>query len=197
MLSLDFLSGRFGDPNLSGPSVDLPGGVVHDFLPHLAYLFLHFAGAPVDLVVGRLRNASGSPRVGFDELDALVVAGEVRGRLRIACDLSPDAFRLTVRGTEASIETDLYHPYQRTEGGANVGRRIALEHVRSGVSLAWSGVQNLRDKVLGFGVYHGLHRMLDAFYAALRDDRPQPIPSDAMLGSARLIDRLLALRRPA
>lgn len=194
MLSLDLVSSRFGDLNLSGPGADLPGGAVHDFLPHLAYLFLLMADQPVDDVTGRLRNASGNPRIGFDQLDALIVAGRVRGRLRVACDLAPDAFRLCVRGTKASIETDLYHPYRRVEGGANTGKRIAVEHLVSGARLPWSGVTELADKVRQFGTYHGMSRMLEAYYQALAAGAPQPVSVDDMRASADLVDRLVALQ---
>jgi predicted dehydrogenase len=192
-LSLDLVASRFGDLNLSGPGVVLPGGAVHDFLPHLSYLLLHFADAPVHDVVGRLQNLSGNPRIGFDHLDALVVAGDVRGRLKVASDLQPSAFRVIVRGTDASIESDLYNPYTRREGGANIGKRVALEHLTSGLRLAWSGVSNLGDKVMQHGAYHGLPRMLESFYRALADDTPQPVSPQAMRAAATLTDRLVAL----
>jgi predicted dehydrogenase len=192
-LALDLVDSRFGDPNLTGAGVQLPGGAVQDFLPHLSYLFLHFAGSPVREVVGRLRNLSGNPRVGFDHLDALVTAGDVRGRLKVASDLQPGAFRVVVRGTDASVETDLYNPYTRREGGANIGKRVAIEHLTSGLRLAWSGLSNLGDKVMQHGAYHGLPRMLEAFYRTVADGEPQPVSPAAMRAAAALTDRLVAL----
>jgi predicted dehydrogenase len=192
-LSLDLAGGRFGDLNLSGPGVQLPGGAVHDFLPHLSYLFLQFAPGPVTDVMGRLRNLSGNGRVGFDHLDALVNAGQVRGRLKVASDLQPAAFRLVVRGTKASIETDLYNPYSRREGGANIGKRVSVEHITSGLRLAWSGLTNLSDKVMQHGAYHGLPRMLESFYRSLIDGSPQPVSPSAMRAAAALTDQLVAL----
>ena len=66
LLSLDLTAGPFGDLNLTGPGVQLPGGAVHDFLPHLAYLFLHFAGGLTDVsrLAGFLENRSGNVWVG-------------------------------------------------------------------------------------------------------------------------------------
>ena len=194
MLSFDLTASRFGDLNLSSPAAGLPGGAVHDFLPHLAYLFLHFSGAPVESVSGRLLNASGNARVGFDHLDALVVAGQVRGRLRVASDLQPNAFRLIVRGTRGSRETDLYNSYMRREGGRNIRTRIAIEHLTSGMQLASTAFTNLRNKVLQHGTYHGLPRLLDSFYTTLRAGQPQPIPVSSMRTSALLIDQLVALQ---
>jgi predicted dehydrogenase len=195
LLSLDLTAGPFGDLNLSGPGVALPGGAVHDFLPHLAYLFLHFAGDPtqVDEVAGFLENRSGNPRVGYDHLDALVEAGAARGRLRIASDVGPPAFRLIVRGTERSVETDFYNPFLRIEGGANVGKRAPLEQIGSGVKLARAGVRNFFDKVRQHGTYHGMPRMLDAIYGALQNGHAPPISDAEMLATARLVDRIVSL----
>lgn len=198
-LSLDLTAGPFGDPNLSGPGVALPGGAVHDFLPHLSYLFLHFADrhGPVDGVVGHLRNASGNPRVGFDQLDALVDAGSVRGRLRVASDLAPDAFRVRLHGTTASVETDLYNPYLRVEGGTLTGKRAPIEQLLSGTRLAVSSFANLRNKVLQHTTYHGLPRMLDAVYTDLLAGDAPEITARDMLATAILSDALVGLAETA
>lgn len=193
LLSLDLTAGPFGDLNLAGPGVALPGGAVHDFLPHLAYLFLHFCSARVDHVAGFLENRSGNARVGYDHLDALIEAGEARGRIRIASDLAPPAFRLIVRGTERSAETDFYNPFLRVEGGLNVGKRAPLEQLGSGLKLARAGVRNFLDKVRQHGPYHGMPRMLDAVYRSLSTNGPSPIEVDDMIATARLVDRIVAL----
>jgi predicted dehydrogenase len=197
LLSLDLAGGAFGDLNLSGPGVALPGGAVHDFLPHLVYLYLHFAGgARVTTVDGRLENLSGNERVGFDSLDALLQGGGVRGRLRIASDLKPDAFRLSVRGDEGGVETDFYNPYLRIEGGKYVGKRAPLEQLSSGIRMARAGVRNFRDKVVQHGTYHGLPRMIEAVYQAILDGRPAPIRPAQIRAAAELVDKVLNLARP-
>lgn len=196
LLSLDLNAGPFGDLNLEGPGVQLPGGAVQDFLPHLAYLFLHFAGCakPVDRVHGILDNLSGNARVGFDHLDALVTAGNIRGRLRIASDLKPDMFRLIVRGTKAVVESDFYNPFLRIQQSEDSGKMAPFEQVRSGVGLARAGFGNLRDKVLQHGTYHGMPRMLDAIYQALCDGQSAPIAAADIAATADLVDRLIGLR---
>lgn len=196
LLSLDLNAGPFGDLNLEGPGVQLPGGAVHDFLPHLAYLFLHFSGAAglAGAVHGVLENRSGNARVGFDHLDALVMAGSCRGRLRIASDLKPDMFRLIVRGTKAVVESDFYNPFLRVQLAGDSGKMAPFEQIRSGMGLAGSGIGNLRDKVLQHGTYHGLHRMLEAIYRALRDGQDSPIATTDIAATADLVDRLIGLR---
>ncbi len=196
LLALDLNAGPFGDLNLEGPGVDLPGGAVHDFLPHLAYLFLHFSdfGCPVDDVCGRFENRSGNARVGFDHIDALVTAGHCRGRLRIASDIKPDMFRLIVRGTRAMVETDFYNPFMRIQISSDSGKMAPIEQVRSGMKLARSGFANLRDKVMQHGTYHGLPRMLEAVYEGLHAGRQLPIVPADIVATAELVDRLVNLR---
>lgn len=199
LLSVDFLSGPFGDRNLAGPGVDLPGGAVHDFLPHLSYLFLHFADhhGVVDSVEGTLVNRSGNTRAGFDRLDALVHAGPVTGRLRIASDVRPETFRVHVRGDRGSLETDLFNPYLRYEGPPDIGKRSSLGMVRGGLGLARAGVANLRDKVMQRGPYQGMGPMLHAIYRGLRGEAPPPFTPEDMIDTALLSDRLVELGRAA
>ena len=196
LLSLDFVSGPFGDPNLSGPSVDLPAGAVHDFLPHLAYLFLKFAGysGEVQEVTGRLDNLSGNARVGFDHLDALVLAGQVRGRIRITSDVGPDSFRVYVRGMEASLECDLFNPFLRLDGPPNIGKRTSLSQIGNGFALVRAGFRNFSNKVMQHGTYHGIPRMLEAIYRAIGEGSAPPFTTGEMIDTARLVDRLAQLK---
>jgi predicted dehydrogenase len=198
LLSLDFLGGPFGDLNLSGPAVQLPAGAVHDFIPHLAYLFLKLGRATeARTVAGVLANRSGNRRAGFDFLDALVEADGVRGRLRIATDTAPDMFRVIVRGSSATAETDLYNPFMRIEGAPNSGKRAPLGQVSGGLGLVKAGVVGLRNKIMQHGTMHGLPRMIEAIYGALQQGTPAPFTRDDMLATARLTDRLVTLGNPA
>lgn len=196
LLQLDFLAGPFGDPNLAGPGADLPAGAVHDFLPHLVYLFQALSGAGEAAAVhGRLENRSGNARAGYDFLDALIDAGPVRGRLRVATDVEPPAFRVAVRGSEASVETDLYNPFLRFEGPPDVGKRAPIGQMRGGAALVRAGFANLKNKIGQHGTTHGMGRMLEAVYRAILTGAPAPITPAQMLATARLTDRIVALGR--
>lgn len=194
LLQLDFLAGPFGDRNLEGPGVALPGGAIHDFLPHLVYLFETLGGAhEVKDVCGALTNRSTNPRAGYDFLDALIDAGAVSGRLRIATDIAPPAFRIAVRGTLASAETDLYNPWAGFSGPPYTGKAAPIGQLREGLRMMRAGLGNLRDKIGQRGTDYGMGPMLDAIYAALRTGAPVPIRPADILSSARLTDRLVAL----
>ena len=202
LMALPILESKFADENLKGPSVNLGAGAIHDFLPHLTYLWCALSGVSLvgpqasELSVsGYLVNRSGNSRVGFDTLD-VVIMGKVRGRLRFAPDVLPDAFRIAVRGTEGSFETDLFNPFVRREGLPNIKVRSSLEQLRSGASLAKSGVDNLFNKVTNQGPLHGLHQMLDDTYSALSTGQTPPVTPQHMLDSAKLIDLIVELGKP-
>lgn len=195
LLQLDFLSGPFGDCNLSGPAVNFPAGAVHDFLPHLAYLFLHLADVrQVDTVVGKLDNLSGNRRAVYDFLDALVFVGKKRGHLRICADVGPAAFKVVIRGTVATVETDLYKPFLSYSGPPEVGMRAPFGQVREGMRQIMAGCKNLHAKVGLYGADYGMGPMLEAYYEALRYGRVPPIDPQDMIATARLCDSLVALK---
>lgn len=197
LLTLDFLAGPFGDPNLVG-GIGLPGGAVHDFLPHLVYLFQALTGVDeAERVMGEYANLSGNARAAYDFCDVLLRAGPVRGRLRVATDVEPSAFRVILRGSAGSVETDLYNPYVRFEGAPDTGKRYPLGQMRAGAALLRAGAANLRNKIGQHGTTHGLPRMLEAVYAAIRSDVAPPITAVEMLATARLTDRILALKDAA
>ena len=105
--------------------------------------------------------------------------------------------RVVVRGTEASVETDLYNPFMRFEGAPDTGKRFPLGQMRAGLGLVRAGVANLRNKIGQHGTTHGLPRMLAATYAAIREGRTPPITPREMLATARLTDQIVALAKQA
>ncbi|QNN64306.1 Gfo/Idh/MocA family oxidoreductase [Sphingomonas rhizophila] len=174
-LSLDLANGPFGDLNLGDSGVKLPGGAVHDFLPHMCGAWLFLAGQEeANGLKGTLRNASGNRRVGYDLLDCIITDGPVRGRLKLSPDINPPAFAITVRGSLATAETELFNPFLRVTGGQNVGKRAPFELISSGIGMTRAGLRGFRDKVFQHTPYHGLVRMLDDVYAALQNESSLP-----------------------
>ena len=98
-----------------------------------------------------------------------------------------------IRGTEATLETDLFNPYWRFEGPPYTGKLTSVGQFRSGGRLMRSAIRNFFDKVRQHGPYHGMPRMLDAIYRALLAGNEPPFSPAAMIDTARLVDRLAAL----
>ena len=183
-----------GHADVPQDGLGLPGGIAHDYLPHLAYLLLHFAGhAQASDVLGTVRNTTGVSEIGYDHVDALLRLGDVRARLRISPDVLPSSMRVAVRGTGGSLEADMYQPYLRHEGPPWVGKWSPVDLVVQGAALARAGGRNLRDRLLQHGTYHGMGRMLAAVYTALRDGERLPISEADVMASALLIDRIVEL----
>lgn len=190
--------GRFGDPNLPSPIHDLPAGVIHDFTTHFAYLLLHLAD-PLEFsrIAAAWSNHSDNPLFRFDDLDALLIGrgadGPIHGRLRFDAGAAPDAFSVSVRGTQGWVETDLFQPYNRTVRPRPGGSQLSpiVNHVANGASLMNDGIRNVGRKLLQQTPYQGLHSMLDESYSALAAGQPFPVTPAEMMNASRLIDRLL------
>jgi predicted dehydrogenase len=193
--SLDLASGRLVDPNLPSPVAGLPGGALHDFLPHEVYLALQLLGfaAPVK-ISAHWRNNSGLERVKYDEMNAIVTFDTgAFAHFSISSRAQPDSFRLTVRGTVGVAEVEFFQPYVRVEVGRGRPKLSGVVNtaVGGGALLAGS-VRNLRDKVLRHTPYHGMHRMLREVYDAVGTSRPSPIAPRDIEATAVLVDALIA-----
>jgi predicted dehydrogenase len=108
-LPLRVPGGRYADASLPHSSHALPAGVLHEFITHLGYLALRFM-PPVDRVAARWVNQNSDGLFKYDELDAMIFAGAVHGRIRFSSAGGPDCFVLTVRGTRGWATTDLFQP---------------------------------------------------------------------------------------
>lgn len=183
------LAAEFGNP-----TAGLPGGAIFDFLPHLAYMSLHFLGyPPIVRSAAHWSNRSGVRGVGHDELRAVVDFGSCDALIRYSSHSRPPAVSLVVRGERGTIETELFNPFCRVE----VKRGPALVSPLAGTALngarlAWSGPRNFAQKVMGHGPYHGMDRMLDRVYTALAAGDAPPITADQIMRTAELIAALVA-----
>lgn len=194
-ISLDVSSGgKFADPHLPSPVAGLAGGAIHDFLPHLAYSVLQMVpDGPIEHVTATWRNLSGNPVIGYDELDATCCVGRARLAMRFSAALKPEGFRLYVRGTRGAAETDLFQPYLRVEVPRARGPLSPLANqAQNGVALLASSASGLRGKLLQHSPYHGMPRMLEAFYRAAQGAGPLPITPRQIRASVALVDAIVA-----
>ena len=183
-----------GGADVPQDGLGLPGGIAHDYLPHLAYLLLHFAGqAEVTDLMGTLRNATGVSAIGYDHVDALVPA---RRREGAAADLAGCAAELDARrGTwHRRFAGGRHVPAVPASRGPTLGWQVVARRPHGPGSCARPrGGRNVRDRLLQHGTYHGMARMLAALYTALRDGDPLPISEQDVMASALLIDRVVEL----
>ncbi|MCC5887209.1 MAG: Gfo/Idh/MocA family oxidoreductase [Gammaproteobacteria bacterium] len=198
-MALDIRSGgRYADRNLPHPSHQLPAGVIHEFISHLVYLFLHFVPEDqrdsVESVRAAWRNEGGGELFKYDSLDAVLIAGAVHGRLRFSSRQWPDALAVTVRGSRGVASAELFHPVlqlTKQRGGSKhltplvnaLGQSATL--FRSGFGSIWSKIRNRT-------AYEGLDLFLRQTYEALASGSKPPVGFDDMDRTSRVIDALLA-----
>jgi predicted dehydrogenase len=205
-MALDLRSGgRYADENLPNPIHKMPAGVIHDFITHLSYLLLSFMPPSTpgfesgfesgfDRVSAAWSNHGGGDLFKYDDLDALVVAGQVHGRIRFSSYTAPDCFSITVRGSRGYAETDLFQPYLRCVVPRSVGKQLSplVNHFASGWELMSASVRNFRSKIMQRNAYDGLHYLLGETYQALSEGQAPPIGFNDMARTSRLVEALLA-----
>ena len=138
-------------------------------------------------------NHGGDGHFRYDDLDALVIAGPVHGRLRFTCQAKPESFQLIVRGTRGWAEADLFHPYLRVvRSRPRLGPASSLlSQLEGGLELTRAGLAGFRNKLLQKTPYEGMKTFLSGTYAALRESSDPPVGFDDMDRSSRLVDALL------
>lgn len=185
--------GRYADTALVHPSHHLPAGVLHEFVTHLCYLTLRFLPGEVDRVAAAWSKHGDEPIFKFDDLDALVVAGPVHGRIRFTSHAAPDCFTVTVRGTKGWAETDLFQPYVRANVARKGGAQLSplVNHLAGGAVLLKAGVRGFCNKVMQKTPYEGLRTFLKQTYAALATGSEPPVTFNDMDRASRLVDALL------
>ena len=189
--------GAFADPHLRSSAHDLPAGPIHDVLTHLAYLGLLFVPGAADAERVSAHWSNHGPDDGlwrWDDLDATIVAGPCHLRLRFSAATRPETFSIVVRGDLGEAETDLFQPFLTVRAPRAVGKELTpiVNHVVNGSRLATAGARNLAQKLLQHSTYHGLHRFLEATYAALQAGGPPPLTRRDIEDPTVLIDRLVA-----
>ncbi len=183
--------GRYVDANLPHSSHSMPCGVLHEFITHLCYLALRFMPSVEQVRAAWIKRGC-EPIFKYDELDALIGGGSVRGRIRFTSQGGPDEFFLAVRGTRGFAQTDLFQPYLRVVVPRR-GKQLSgmLNHVAGGWGMMWSGIGGFFDKIMQRTAYEGLASFLTKTYAALSSGQEPPVTFDDMDRVSRLIDTML------
>jgi predicted dehydrogenase len=190
--------GRYADENLPHPSHQLPAGVIHEFISHLSYLLLHFIPASdpdeFDSIRAMWRNQGGGDVFKYDDLDATVSAGRVRGRIRFASHQWPDCLMVQVRGSAGVASAELFHPTMLLTSKRPVGRHLMplLNAMVEARAKALSGIGSIWHKLHHHSTYEGLERFLHRTYEALQCGDEPPVTFDQMDRTTRLIDAMLA-----
>lgn len=192
MIHLDILGpSGFADPNVPHPALELTGGAIADFLPHLASLAHLFVGAHRQVhTIWQKRKASVLP---YDELRALVEADRGTAALAFSASAQPDAFWLRVYGERMQASANLFETrltFDRVRPGPKPLRPL-LNGLEEGKAIQRAAVDTLLRKLQGGpGAYEGLYDLLGRTYAALAAGTRLPVAARQVLEVNRLVDAL-------
>ncbi len=184
--------GRYADENLPHPSHQMSAGVLHEFMTHWCYLLRRFMPR-VDLVSAAWSNHGGGDLFKYDDLDAILIGGSVHGRIRFSCRTWPERFRVVVRGSGGTLETDLFQPYVGVwvpRGGPEQLTPVINQRA-NGVILKRAARRNLFQKIMQVTPYEGLRSFLELTYDALASGDTLPVGYEDMVGALGLIEKLL------
>lgn len=180
------------DPNLRSPVLDLTGGVIADFLPHLASLAHAFCGATHSVRTLWQKRSVSSP-LPYDEFRALLRGSRSTASLVFSAHAQPDAFRITILGTRARATADIYEN-RLTRASLRPGPKPliplfnALDEARITRRSAWRLLW--RKLGSGPGAYDGLWLLVQGAYESIAASTPPPISLADMLEVNRLVDEL-------
>jgi predicted dehydrogenase len=178
------------DENVRHFGLALPGGVIGDFLTHIACLTYFFAGSPVDLRTIWTKHTAKSP-LPTDEFRGLIKGERVSAYVGFSGNAQPSGFWVRVVGTKMQAETNLYEPpriaFRRFRAG-----QVAVASLIDGLAEGWGVVKGTTaafwKKLAGTSRYDGLPQFLMQVYQALGRQEAQPIPLDEIDAIARLVD---------
>ena len=178
------------DENVPHPARLLRGGVIGDFLPHLAYLVHLFTGPVLDLRTIWTQRGSDSP-LPYDEFRALIKGERAPAIVEFNGNAQPNGFWIRVLGTKMCVEANLFEP-----------PRLSVRRLRSGEPALMSlidGIAEARDvfkgaisgffrKLAGTSSYDGLPEFIAKIYQCLEVRAAQPISLEDIEETARLVD---------
>jgi predicted dehydrogenase len=187
---------RYVDPNVPHPCTHGPGGAIADFVTHLAYLAVAFAGPSEELYVSWRKRAE-SP-LPADELRALVEGERGSALLEFSSHAQPDGFWIEVHGTKLRARASLFEPLlaiERLRGGPR-----PLMPVKNGLSVALAqaraGFGGLQRKLAGRPMsYEGLYELVRRTVEAIRAGGRPPVEPAQIRAVNRLVSDLVQRRK--
>jgi predicted dehydrogenase len=190
-LPLTAVGSPYIDENAPHFGAALPGGVIGDFLPHIAYLTLMFTG-PVSESRSIWRKYSNSP-LKADDFRALVKGQRASGCVGFSGTSSVTGYWLRVAGTEMYAEANLLEPPRVTLRRHRPGE-AALMSVVDGMAesrdVFFGTLRAFSRKLAGSSSYDGLEEFIRRIYAALSDKGKLPVSTQEIGEAVRLVETL-------
>jgi predicted dehydrogenase len=191
LICLDILGpGGFADPNAPHPALELAGGAIADFLPHLASLAHAFVGP--SRLCHTVWNKRRPTLLPFDEFRAVVNAERGTAALGFSSSSQPDAFWLRVYGEQMQATANLFETRLTFDGPRNVPKPLrpffsGLEEART---IRRAAATTLLRKFKGPGAYEGLWHLIARTYRALSEQSIPPVSARDVLEVNEMVEAL-------
>lgn len=182
------------DPNVPHFTATLKGGVVSDFITHMAYLAQLFIG-PEAKAATVWRRQAGSGTEPNDEFRALLQSPTGAGYLSFSGNAQPQGFWLKVQGTKARAEANLFDAPRmsvRRQRGEPPPLATVKDAIVEARNISGGSLTSLYRKFSGKARYDGLEPYLRQCYAALDDRGALPATLADIEATYRLIEQLYA-----
>jgi predicted dehydrogenase len=167
-------SDPLGDRDITHFAHALPGGALQNFATHPISLALAFMDGFTG--VATWQRKLDPDWLSSDELKALLTAERSSGVIAVTRHAQPAHFTLAVRGTEGTIEADLYNARLHVDaaGSGTVkvtnGLRHGMNYLAATAALVANTATSRHDH------FEGLQTLLAEFYGAVATNGPSPIP---------------------
>jgi predicted dehydrogenase len=198
LICLDILGPTgFSDPNLPHPALQMAGGAIADFLPHLASLAWRFVGPHRSAYAVWAKRAR-SP-LPYDEFHGVVDAERGTATLGFSASAQPDAFWLRVYCERMQVTTNLFETrltFDRVLGGPRPLRPL-LNGLRESRDIRRASFGSLWRKLGGGpGPYDGLWELLRRSYAAWARGGELPVDLRQVEEVGQLVEALKPREAP-
>jgi 2-alkyl-3-oxoalkanoate reductase len=170
----------------------LNGGPLQDLMPHPASLVMAFLPS-IEEVRHTGQNRGRLPAGWQDELRVLITSNGPTGYISISMNERPDMVTLTLKGTEGTIEANIFNDILILHRNSALPR--AVVRGLSGFQLAKQNLSGAVGNIYKFATKRmdktsGLGDVIARLYAAVRTGSPPPIQPDMGLRVVDLIDRI-------
>jgi predicted dehydrogenase len=170
---------------------NLKGGIIGDFLPHIAYLSLMFLGPIRDVhSVWKKLNSNSLHRA--DEFRGLVSGSKIFGFVGFSGNAHSNGFWLRVQGNKMAMEANLFEPPRLVIKRRRVAEN-ALDCFLDGISesrqVMLGTFGGLWRKLAGTSSYDGLDDFISSTYLALQGRQPPPVTLDQIEEAILLVGK--------
>lgn len=169
---------------------DLPGGAMHEVLPHAVYLQRAF--------VGELVNIAGITRRGGDargpdcEIRLLLDAESGSSHIEVSPSGEPKQFLMRIEGTKMSLRVDLStNTVVKIRKLGNGKLSKALMNIDQAAQLL-TGTVGSAISVIRTDLSNGHFPLIEAFYNGLRDGGDMPVSGDDGHAVVAALDQIWA-----